>query len=239
MKRLVCAIVVIAAFSISAQAKYSGGSGTAGDPYRIGSAADLLALASNTTDYGKNFVLTADINLASNTFTTAVIARDTDNSYSFDGVSFTGIFDGAGHKIINLTINTSGAANHYLGLFGYVNGGEMKNLGLENISITGGNSHDVGGLAGYNKGTINNCYSTGTVTGEDDFAGVGGLVGAQSGSSSISNCYSTVAITAGHNDTGTDDGHNPYDIGGLVGYKAGGVISNCYSTGNHAGGYSS
>jgi hypothetical protein len=102
-------------------AGYSGGTGTAEDPYKIADANDLLALAATPTDYNKCFILTADIDLDPNlpggqVFTTAVIAQDTDNLNSdFDGIPFTGIFNGAGHRIINLTIDTNGIGNDYLG----------------------------------------------------------------------------------------------------------------------------
>ena len=45
-------IVFVAAIVLFGQvclAKYSGGSGTSGTPYKIGTAADLLALGANTT----------------------------------------------------------------------------------------------------------------------------------------------------------------------------------------------
>ncbi len=119
------AILTLAAGS--AFGKYSGGSGTAGTPYKIATKADLLALAANTDDYGKCFILTADINMAGQVFTTAIIAAD--NSFSF-----TGTFDGNGHKITNFTIN----GGSFVGLFGYIDsGGTVKNLGLENCSVSG------------------------------------------------------------------------------------------------------
>jgi hypothetical protein len=243
-------------------AKYSGGSGTVDDPYLIGSATDLLALSANKGDYDKHFILTADISLGSSgTFATAVIAPDMTNSNnSFDSIAFSGIFDGAGHKITNLTINTNGAKNDFLGLFGY-NDGEIKNLGLENVSVTGGNqSSCLGGLVGWNNndGNISNCYSTGAVTGGNNSSDIGGLVGYNS-FSNISNCYSTGEVIGGddseclgglvgrdYNDgnisncyaigtvTGGDTSHN---IGGLVGCDYNdGNISNCYSTGAVTGG---
>ena len=206
---------------------YSGGSGTAGDPYKIGSPADLLALAADTNNYNKHFILTADINLAaSGTFTTAVIAPDTSNlAGGFQGVAFTGVFDGNNHTISNLTIDTGGAGNDYLGLFGSASSGEIKNLGLENVSITGGDdSYYLGGLAGYNTDSISVCYSTGAVTGGSNSFDLGGLVGTNSGN--ISNCHSTGAVIGG------DD--SVY-LGGLVGDNYG-SISNCYSTGTVTGG---
>ena len=212
-----------------ALAKYSGGSGTAGDPYKIGTPADLLALGTNTGDYDANFILTADINLAdSGPFTTAIIAPDTDNSASgFQGVRFSGVFDGNGHTISNLTIDSNGAGNDYLGLFGRAYSGEIKNLGLEDVNIAGDdNSIYLGGLVGYNwLGIISNCYSTGKTSGGDNSGYLGGLVG-QNENGNISNCYSTGAVTGGDN-----SGY----LGGLAGYNNG-IISNCYSTGAVTGG---
>jgi hypothetical protein len=211
---------------------YSGGSGTADYPYQIASATDLLELATDTGNYDKNFVLTADIDLDPNLtgnqiFTTAVIAPDTCNSSGgqiFEGVAFTGIFDGMGHKITNLTINTNGSANDFLGLFGYVVSGEIKNLGIEKFFITGANySGIIGGLVGWNdSGNINNCYSTGLITGGDSVYLIGGLVGELSQNSNISNCYSNSIITGGP---------ESYQIGGLVGMMEGINISNSYSIG--------
>jgi hypothetical protein len=229
MKHLSFAILIITFISISAQAEYSGGSGTAEEPYRIATKEDLLALAGTATDYNKCFILTSDINLAPDVFTAAVIAPDTDNSNydTYDGNSFTGLFDGAGYKITNLTINTNGAKGDFVGLFGYIDGGEIKNLGLENAIITDGNeSHYISGLVGHNtNGSISNCYSTGTVTGGDNPSALGGLVGENDGN--ISNCYSTVTITGGY---------STEDIGGLVGDNDDGSVNNCYSTGNIYGG---
>jgi hypothetical protein len=255
VKRSFFAFLVIAVIYSIAEAKYSGGSGTAANPYKIGSAANLLALAANKSDYSKHFVLTADIDLNSNTFTTAVIAPDTKSSDGFYGYAFTGTFDGAGHKITNLTINTSGAGNDYLGLFGYIDGGEIKNLGLENVRVTGGiDSSCLGGLAADNNGDIRNCFSTGNVTGGNTSTFLGGLAGYNSGS--IDDCNSTAAVTGGNDSSslgglaGESEGNirncfatgnvtggdNSYNAGGLAGYNSLSSIRNCFSTGNVAGG---
>jgi hypothetical protein len=235
MKRSLFAIVVIAAFSISAHAKpfpYSGGSGTVDDPYKIANASDLLELsAAFTSDYDKYFVLTADIDLGSSgTFTTAIIAPDTNNSdLDYTGFAFKGVFDGNNHTISNLTINTAGAGNDYLGLFGYVSWAMIQNLRLENVSITGGNnSHYIGGLAGAGLNWTYNCSSTGEVTGGDNSTYIGGLIGKET--REMRNCKSTVTVIGGHN--------SQY-VGGLIG-DSGYIISNCYTTGNVRGGnYSS
>lgn len=122
MKRVIFTLLVVAAGSIPALAKYSGGSGEPNDPYQIAGVNDLLTLAADTNDYNKCFIMTADINLDPNlpgnsVFTSAVIARCDPNS-SFPSYPFYGTLDGSGHKIINLTIDTNGAGNDYLGLFG-------------------------------------------------------------------------------------------------------------------------
>jgi hypothetical protein len=242
-------------------AKYSGGAGTSGDPYKIATAADLLALAANTGDYNKCFVLTADIDLGSHgTFTRAVIAWDIDNSNAyFDGYTFSGVFDGAGHKISNLTINTNGARCDCLGLFGY-NGwnGQIKNLGLQNVKIiAGAQSQRISALVGENnQGNITNCFSTGTIVVADNAWAVGGIVGIHS-QGNVNSCYSTVAITGGesvsdlgglvgevsYEGTITDccamgnvsSGNDSWYLGGLVGFNTGDIVR-CYATGDIAGG---
>ena len=212
---------------LPAQAKYSGGSGTAQDPYQIGTAADLIALGETPADYDKHFLLTADIDLdpklpGRKVFDKAVIAPAWWTAGTLNGTPFTGVFDGNGHTISHLTIK--GASN--LGLFGALgSGGEVKNLGVVNVNITGSGS-SVGGLVGYNgSGTVTRCYSTGAVTGTTD---VGGLVG-QNGyydpigpgtrGGTIRDCHSA-AVTTG----------SGFTVGGLVGYNAD-AVTQCHSAG--------
>jgi len=224
-------MLVVLMLSPGALAKYSGGTGTAEDPYRIATKEDLLALAADTNDYTAHFVLTADIDLSGHTFTTALIASGRESSwYDFEGTPFTGVFDGNGHIISNLTIDTKGAGNDYLGLFGKISEtSQVKNLGIEDVSIIGGSgSTYLGGLAGVNGdydrggGTITNCYSTGQFSGDDD---IGGLVGRNLGT--MSNCYSTSQVQGGH---------KSYRLGGLVGANRDGDITNSYSAGAVTGG---
>jgi hypothetical protein len=234
------AILTLAAGS--AFGKYSGGTGEPNDPYQIADANDLLLLAADANDYGKSFILTADINMEGQVFTTAIIAAG-------GSIVFTGTFDGNDHKIRNFTIN--GGSNSYLGLFGRVNtGGSVKNLGLEDCSVNGSlDSWYIGGLVGGNSyGSISNCYSTGSVSGYQYF---GGLVG-YNYSGNIINCYSigTVSGSSYSERAGGLVGKNtgdiiscysigavssPYYVGGLVGYHSYGNIINCYSTGTISG----
>jgi hypothetical protein len=91
---------------------------------------------------------------------------------------------------------------------------------LSSVNFTG--KIYVGGLAGEaDNGTINNCYSTGTVTG-NSVGSTGGLIGASD--SAISQCYSTVSVTS------------LQTAGGFIGIlNTGGSISKCYSTGSVTG----
>ena len=217
MKRFILAILIIAIASIPSQAKYSGGSGEPNNPYQIADANDLMTLANDANDYNKCFIMTADIDLdpclpGNQVFTKAVIAPDNSTESAFQGIEFTGNFDGAGHKILNLTINTYGQENEFLGLFGYISGGNISGLSIENVNISPGDySWPVGSLAGYSEDSVTNCFSSGNINGTDYISYVGGLIGINAGS--IAHCHSTVNITSGS------------ILGGLVGENDGTIIS--------------
>ena len=152
------------------------------------------------------------------------IGYDKDNLHVFQGV-----FDGNHKKITGLKINTTGPA--YVGLFGYVYNGTIKNLGIENADIYRGNTANnnlayVGIFAGcIYSGVVSDCYATGTVIsnsiGVSRTAYGGGVAGISYGST-ITNCYSGGTIYA-YCGAGAE-------AGGLVGEMQSGTISNCYST---------
>ena len=130
---------------------------------------------------------------------------------------FTGVLDGNGYTISNLTINRPD--EDYVGLFAIIGdpntmtGGEVRNLGIDAVDILGNNAS---GLAVGSFGTITNCYVTGDVTGNES---AGGLVVQNMGI--ITNSYATGNVT------GCGMG-----AGGLVGNNAqGGSISNSYASG--------
>jgi hypothetical protein len=199
------------------------GLGTHEDPWRIESLADFNEFAADDNYWDDYTRLETDVNLAGTTYSTAVIAPDTDNSNNldFDGTAFTGVFDGNDHKILALTIDDGAAGNYYLGLFGYIYNGEVRNLALEGVSVVGTENFN-GGMVGKNSGSVSNCYSTGEVRGSGYTASVGGLVG-WNDRGNVLNCYSTCDVN------GFDD------VGGLVGTCRIGSIENCYSTGDVSG----
>jgi len=247
-------IVMAAGFAgLPAHAKYSGGSGTAKNPWRIATKADLLALAANTKDYASHFVLTADINLSGQKFTLAVIASSPDvgEHHEFEGTPFAGTFDGNGHKITGLTID-AGRVESYLGLFGCLGrGGLVRDLRLEHVSISGGGAvtYYVGMLVGFNAGgTIINCSMAGDITGIRGPQVVGAVAGMNGTGGLISRCRSVSGTTNGGHDVGGLAGRNVpgaritdcradsvvvgqgSHVGGLVGFNEG-TISRCQATG--------
>ena len=94
---------------------------------------------------GKTFYLTTDIDLGilrDPEDPESVIPFDPIGSYRFDQ-SFKGVFDGQGHTIYNLSQNTWELNNGYyytdcgLGLFGQLEDAVVKNLVIDNASISG------------------------------------------------------------------------------------------------------
>jgi hypothetical protein len=132
---------------------------------------------------------------------------------------FKGTFDGQGYEIKDLFIHNSYPSE--LGLFGY-SGGVIRNVGVVNATVVGG-AFFIGALVGENWGTVSKCYSTGNVSGDEDYGGVGGLVGHSWYSyGTVIDSYSTASVTGIRN------------VGGLVGDNDG-TVSNSYSTGSVTG----
>ena len=129
--------------------------------------------------------------------------------------SYKGTFDGNGHTISGLYIDSSSADDQ--GLFGYVgSSGKVQNLSVSG-SVSG--RWHVGGVVGYNNGgTVTGCIFSGSGSVSGDRC-VGGIVGYNGTGATVSNCYNTGTVT------GTDD----YG-GGVVGYNDGGRVENCYNT---------
>ena len=129
---------------------------------------------------------------------------------------FAGTFDGNGHTISNFTYTSEYATS--IGLFGYVIGGQIKDLGLIDsiVDVDRGDFH--GCLVGHLGGAITNCYvEAGNISGNDYVGGLVGFNGSDSSSSgTITNCYVTGFV-------GGDD-----DVGGLVGSNVG-EITDCYA----------
>ena len=138
---------------------------------------------------------------------------------------FMGTFDGGGYTITNLYIKRT-VEGRGVGLFGRLEGGTIKNVGLVSPNTIGGNNHTVGSLVGSASGMISNCYSQGGTTKVENsvnggVGSVGGLVGIQQGLGKTTACYVAQGnIVVGDNANG----------GGLVGLNSG-EITTCYVQG--------
>ncbi len=206
------------------------GDGTEANPYLI---PDLAALE-GFRDYinagnghGEHFRLTADVDLA------GVYSEDTGTSWTPIGTgtaSFSGTFDGYGHTVQNLYINTAEAG--YVGLFGTVDGtGTVKNLKVSGILKAvdcNGKEHFTGGVAGQSQGAILNCHSACTVEGT---GWVGGIVGQNDGT--VEGCHNTGTVTVLVTGSATTVFHY---AGGIAASNTG-VIQRCYNTGDIQGVY--
>ena len=82
---------------------------------------------------------------------------------------FVAIFEGNGHTVSNLFIDTNNVV--LVGLFGYASS-SIRNMGVIDVDVKGADL--AGGLIGFNAGEILASYVTGRVTGVTN---VGGLVG--------------------------------------------------------------
>lgn len=156
-----------------------------------------------------------------------------DNNGKVNGSGFTGILDGLGFHIFDLTINRADQDN--VGLFSKTKGATLNNVTLVGGKITGQNNvgtlvgeatdttitgavnsaavvgtTNVGGLVGTGTGvTLKDAVNMGDITGTD--YAVGGLAGNLTNGTVSGNSYNIGNVG------GPDDTNQPYDVGGLVG----------------------
>jgi len=224
-------------FGLPVQAQYGGGSGTADDPYLIAAAEQMNAIGLNPEDWSKHFRLVTDIDL-----------KELAGSAFRPVALFSGVFDGEGHTIANLTLVITGGEDTSdsavmvgMGLFRSVQGPDatVKNLGLVNPEVRPTFTCPkrlwcVGALAGQVwSGSIRNCYvEGGQVQGE---RWVGGLVGSNAGS--ISDCHANCVVQPGPQrplPTAPGNLGQRESFGGLAGDTYG-ALSNCWFAGNVSG----
>ncbi|MDR1939463.1 MAG: hypothetical protein LBQ40_01540 [Clostridiales bacterium] len=229
---------MLAAFSLGAivgrtnsalSAELGGGDGlTEETAIEISSAEQLKTFADSVNDgnsyEGQYIKLTANIDLG---YSTSYDLEDLYYNPVFDGWDpignsgspFKGSFDGNGFAVSHLYIKRVS----YLGLFGHIGvGGEVKNLGIASGFIKG--DYWFGGIAGSNRGLIENCYSAAYIFCRDSGSEcIGGIAGENRGT--IKNCYNTGTVD------NTNNGRSGF--GGIAGInRNGAIIENCYNTGN-------
>lgn len=201
--------------------------------YVLKDAADLygFALLSGETDFeGKTVKLGADITVnEGNAGEWANVAPE----YDWIGIGvcgtsdFAGIFNGQGHTISGLYINTNAEDK---GLFGGIaTGATIQNFSLRNSYFTSTKGR-IGSITGRGLGTFDTIYSDVIVEGAG--RSVGGFLGqGKTGTVRMNNCWFAGSVTNTYEGAG---GNNASGTGGLIGNlnnttKA--VITNCLNTG--------
>ena len=184
----------------------------------ISNAQELMAFASEfnsgNNDYKEKIImLIADIDLSGKIWAPIGNAEK----------PFKGTFDGNNHKISNLKITST---SDCVGLFGFIDGGIVENIEIENVSINN-SANDTGAAVGRieKNGKVSNVkVLSGSVTGGKR---TGGVVGTIIASGTIEKCTNAATVTS-----------NTYNAGGIVGaayYTESGkemYITSCTNTGS-------
>ena len=185
------------------------GEGTEQSPYQIDSKKDLCTVY---LEPEAHYVMVADL-----TFN--------DGDYSASGLcpsgwqtitNFSGVFDGAGHKISNM--------KGILGGFVHKNTGVITSVRFLNHQLTyEGIAEYFGAIANYNYGKVTKCYvdiQNGTGIG---MKYAGGIAGYDSGT--IEYCQTDGVLKV----VGPNERYHWMHVGGIVGY---GSVNNCYNSAN-------
>ncbi len=232
---------------VSALPEYTAGADTsAGAAYKISTEESLRAFAAAVKADGGNgtynlsgvsFYLANDIALTGTW-------KPVGNGVSAVKDFFAGTFDGCGHTISGLNVQSS-TANQ--GLFAAINQATIRSLNVSGV-VSCGTKNYIGGIVGkVQDGTIENCSFSGSVTGGYTGGIAGGL---NSNNVTISGCVNAADVTgttAGgilgfwKNTAAIRDCYNTGSVtgsakaGGIVGQLNKGTIENCYSIGDIGG----
>lgn len=141
-------------------------------------------------------------------------------------IEYNGIFEGNGHTINNIYINSN---NSNQGLFGVVGeNGKIKNIKINGTIQIGGNN--AGGITGVNNGTILKCSNNAEVVMNGAYD-VGGITGVNNGT--IMKCINQANISSRGETAGGISGVN-----GILGTT--GIIGECCNYGSiYAGSWNS
>lgn len=201
--------------------------------YQVSTVAELMWVKEANVggvdaQFGYSYVLVNDIDLAGCTWNRGIAdAAGTGNCVSVTDGCFTGIFDGGGFTVRNLTLtSTSSNSAQWVGFIGNLVGGTLRDLTLSGAvtsTYTGSGSFDsiyTGIAVGYARSgaTISNVTTSGSVSASGtDTAYVGGVIGNYSGLLA-SGLTSSASVTAGVLDS--------LYVGGVLGYSYGSLENN-------------
>lgn len=227
------------------------GEGTAEAPFRIACTEDLLRLSDILQRDARNFYANACY------LQTADLSLDGNEACHFDPIGrdggvFCGVYDGGGHTVRGICIQSSAEG---ASLFGYISGAEIRNVNTENIAVTA--SALIGGLVGVAEySVIRNCHARHfrLCATNTDHCNVGGLIGAAL-HCTVSDCSAECGSITGYRDLGGFMGEANHTVvtdcrtdrvadlegqgnscGGFVGnFKGASRFENCYTAVNVSG----
>ncbi|MDR0570679.1 MAG: S-layer homology domain-containing protein [Clostridiales Family XIII bacterium] len=223
---------------------FAGGDGSEANPYKISTEAQLRAFAAAINEdenfEGKHILLTSDLTLGAEWVPTGGGAGAHD---------FSGVFDGGGHTVANMSIGGADTPSNYrfAGFFGFTEVAAVKNLTLKDVGINnvydGGERSFAGCLVG---GADDMSYFDGvTVTGSlrhvstgVQYAFVGGLIGFASGYGNVEandpeGSYSVFITNCGTDVEVYGQCHAfSVNAGGIIGSSNRTYIANCYALGD-------
>jgi len=217
--------LLIVSVYVHAQGVFGGGDGTQSNPYLISDASHFKELSDSVLklhDYsGVYFIVTNDIDF------------NNEEHYSIGGstvlgcVPFSGYFDGQNFEISNCIIKYPPQA---AGLFGEISSSaEIKNIHFVSGSVSG--SFNVGGIVGYNSGSISGCVTGPSLSIIANEWCAGGIAGYNNLGAEIVRCVNHATVS------GNVGGiYNAYRIGGICGCSME-LITECYNTGTIYGKY--
>lgn len=219
------------------------GEGTENNPYKVSTVAQLNILYEQPS---KCYILTNDIDVSSLAALNSIGERKQSAYWTtYNGTGgrenpFTGIFDGAGHKIYGIKDykgnNITGQQyNSYPALFSSTDGAIIKNLNIEladdfhhydvrEASFTSNYYWPcVAGIVAKGTGTISQCSVTGSLHTAQYTSYTGLIAGDFSGE--ITKCYAIGEV----NGTGISSEQKTTYAGGLIGYFRAGTVRDCFS----------
>lgn len=214
MKKISTLVLIIGfALSIFAQTATppAVGDGTSGNPYQVATLDNLYFLSQNSSWWTNYYIQTANIDATqTSTWDSGMGFTPIGNSSSL----FKGNYNGQGYTIENLTINRPSTEG--IGLFGMIENATVSNVGVVNCSMTGDNN--VGGLIGWSRigSTVNNCFSTGNIVGNEKTGGLIGYI-------FMTTCADSYSLT---------DVSGSIRVGGLAGRGFTATFINCYCSGS-------
>ncbi len=215
-------------------------SNAASDTYDISTASALAGLASLINDGTITGSITVnlndDIDLAGLEWTPIGYGDRTSES----APAFTGVFNGNGHLIVNLSV--SGSADKYpAGLFGLISDASINDLKIKSGSVSHA-SDTAAGIAGAarrgnSESTIKNCFNAADVSAKGsttvDFVASGGILGRSDyGKVTVTGCSNSGAVTV----SSALEDYYELCAGGIAGLAEGSLaISGSSSSGEISG----